>query len=61
MTDSLVKYLTEKRFIAVLISVLFAFILMWNGKIADGIYQMINISVVLGFIGGEVFEKNNKG
>lgn len=56
----LAKYLGGRKFVVVMVSLLLSSILLWFGKLEGGLYSTLNISVILGFITGDVFESVNK-
>lgn len=54
--SSLFKTMGERKFILAVLAVILNFILTWYGKIDPGIYSVVMVSTVSGFIVGNVVE-----
>lgn len=56
----LAKYLGGRKFVIVILALVFSSVLLWFGKLEGGLYSTMNISVILGFITGNVYESINR-
>lgn len=55
-----ITMLGYRKFIIVLVALLAASVLMWFGKISDGVYSTIIVACVGGFLTANVMQKNTK-
>ena len=49
-----------RKFIATMTIFILTSMLMWFGKITDGVFQNIFISTIVAYIGGNVYQKVNE-